>query len=432
MEDARHQVTSLTHEGLSLLSETVLSDGKPVAVTATADTVEAARTKAQKQLPAGAAILATKVVTNPENMSTVVEAYDEGNANLSAVVQTHSQYGNTAVVQSVNLAKAGRRGFMGFAKKPNLYDVKVFRPAAVEVTYKVKAHLAVKMAVDYTRGLRPLGNKKRLTHTDEDYDVRLLLFRDRQRAEQYYDLFIGYAGRNPPPYLIEAMLIFIPKSIFAKKYGVAIPNEEADTRPNYKEWVLSAIRSGNETLRLQKHTDHMYKRLDVCVDLVYKWDILVPADFSETTEGARELLRDDENNAFPPLKVLGQEGVAVPPEKPEPQGAWLGVLFVLDTFDEALYGRAATRILFSTVGKQGFANCVIHGGDILPECKYWCSAIHTASVEQERQIEAAVGASSDRHFAPREERFLRGPEVPVRTLVFQGFMSKDGVYVGEE
>src|ERR1039458_1830796 len=66
-------------------------------------------------------------------MSTVVEAYDEGNANLSAVVQTHSQYGKTAVVQSVNLAKAGRRGFMGFAKKPNLYDVKVFHTGRAQM-----------------------------------------------------------------------------------------------------------------------------------------------------------------------------------------------------------------------------------------------------------------------------------------------------------
>jgi hypothetical protein len=157
--------------------------------------------------------------------------------------------------------------------------------------------------LSYTKGLRPLGNKKRLTHTtgEDRYDVRLLLFRDKGSAEKYYDLFIGYARNNPPPFLIEVMLLFIPNIIFAEKYAVVIPNEETDTRPGYNKWAMDAMRSCNDTLRMHNSTDHKYKELHRYVDVVYKWDILVPKNFLETSREGQELLSDDPTEGFPPL-----------------------------------------------------------------------------------------------------------------------------------
>jgi ankyrin repeat protein len=287
---------------------------------------------------------------------------------------------------------------------------------------------------DYTRGLRPLGNRNRLTQTTPEvshgYDVRLLLFRDRGSAEKYYDLFVDHARVDPPPFLIEVMLLFIPETIFAEKYAVVIPNEQADTRPGYNQWAMDAIRSCNDTLRIHTSTDHMYKELHKYVDVVYKWRILVPKNFSRSSNEAKELLRDAQDEGFPPLKVVGQEGVAPPPETPKPQGPWVGILFEIASFNEALYGRAATALLLEVVGNKGLTNCVVHGGDILPECRYWCSAVHTSSNKQARSIEKAVNTSIEKHLAPAGSRLLSDSEVPIGELPFQGFISQDGVYVG--
>jgi hypothetical protein len=128
---------------------------------------------------------------------------------------------------------------------------------------------------------------------------------------------------------------------------------------------------------------------------------------------------------------LGREEATPPPETPEPQGPWVGVLFEVDSFDEVFYGRAATANLLEIVGRQQLAGCIIYGGDILPECRYWCSAVHTSSIEQVQRIEQAVGASSEKNLAPVGSRLLSGSQVPISTLVYQGFVSKDGVYVGK-
>ena len=148
--------------------------------------------------------------------------------------------------------------------------------------------------------LRPLGNKKRLTHTTEedDYDARLLLFNNKETAEKYYNLFIDYAKEHRPPFLIEILLLFIPKSIYTEKYAVVIPNEEADLRPGYKEWLKNSILSCNDTLRFHQTTDHKYKELHKYVTALFRWNILIPNDFKNSEEG-KSLLFDDPYNCYP-------------------------------------------------------------------------------------------------------------------------------------
>ncbi|MBN2117356.1 MAG: hypothetical protein JW730_12330 [Anaerolineales bacterium] len=288
---------------------------------------------------------------------------------------------------------------------------------------------------EITRGLRPLGNRKRLTQTDEEksygYDVRLLLFRDKDSAERYYHAFLDHARKNPPPFVIEIMLLFIPRTIFAEKYAVVIPNEETEIRPAYQDWALTAIRSCNSMIRLHNSTDHKYMELHKYVDVVYQWEILVPRNFSTASTEGQELLRDDPDGGLPALKVLGQENVKPPPEPPKPTGPWVGVLFEISSFEEALYGRAASALLLKVVGGETLGNSILHGGDILPECQYWCTAVHAASAEQARSIEQAVLVSKDVHLAPLENRLLRDSEVPIGALVYQGFISQDGAYIGK-
>jgi hypothetical protein len=287
----------------------------------------------------------------------------------------------------------------------------------------------------YRQGLRPLGNLKRLTQTNEEksygYDVRLLLFRDKKSGEKYYRAFLDHAKKNPPPFLIEIMLLYIPKTISAEKYAVVIPNERTDMRPAYQEWAIDAIRSCNDTLRIHGSTDHKYKELHNYVEVVYQWEILAPKGFSKSSEEAKELLRDAPGEGLPALKMLGQKEVKAPPESPTPTGPWIGVLFEIGKFEEALYGRAATALLLQIAGDQTLAGSILHGGDILPDCQYWCSAVHTTSTEQARSIEQAVLASKEDRLAPSASRLLRDSDVPIGTLVYQGFVSKDGAYIGK-
>jgi hypothetical protein len=66
LEEARAQVQSQIPEGLHLLSEQVISDGKPKTVKAVADTTESASAKAQREIPAKATVMEKKELTAPE------------------------------------------------------------------------------------------------------------------------------------------------------------------------------------------------------------------------------------------------------------------------------------------------------------------------------------------------------------------------------
>jgi hypothetical protein len=277
-----------------------------------------------------------------------------------------------------------------------------------------------------------LGNKKRLTQCEgEDaYNAYFLLFRDKDSAERYYNAFISYGRKNPPPYLIEVMVAYAPKTIFAEKYAFTYPNPRSDTRPKYQEWAREAILTCNDTLRPHSNTDSKYYALKTNVEVVYKWDILPPPRFDMDSAEAKELLSDPENGGYPEIKVFGQDGVVIP-EKPEPKGPWIGVSFEISKFEEALYGRAATKLLIKIIGEKELAGTVIHGGDILPDCVYWRLGIHTNSDDQARNIEKSISESTEPQLAPQSSRLRRGSEVPINTMPFQGFVSKEGVYVGK-
>jgi uncharacterized membrane protein YhaH (DUF805 family) len=277
--------------------------------------------------------------------------------------------------------------------------------------------------------LRPLGNKKRLGENGSDYRAQ---FRDKGSAERYYDAFVKYAESNPPPILIEVMAAYTPNTIYAEKYSFILPYFNVGVREDYCNWAREAILNCNDVLRQHSYcAGNSYEYVPKSISSngsVIKWTIILPNGCDPESADMRELLSDPPDMGFTPVNIEGQGSVA--PEKPDPKGPWIGILFEISSFEEALYGRAATTLLFKIVEQQSLIGSVIHGGDIIPECRYWCSAVHTASLQHLERIEQAVKTSGDKHLAPMECRILKGSEVPVGTLPFQGFVNKDGTYVG--
>ena len=147
------------------------------------------------------------------------------------------------------------------------------------------------------KGLRPLGNKKRLTQTDDEYNVRLFLFADKNDSETYYKEFINYSEKNPPPFCIEIMHAKI-HTIFEEPFGLVFPYEVTDTRPEYAAWFREANLTCNEVLRNFQATDHNYEKLNSYIKEFFGWTILVPADFDPNSEEFKDIFSDPENGDY--------------------------------------------------------------------------------------------------------------------------------------
>ena len=122
LEEAREQLKSQVPEGLHLLSEQIISDGKPKTVKAVADTTEEAFAKAQAEIPKEAEVLEKKEQAAEWEMITI-EAFDEIRAEREAKYQIKRQFGTAAMLKGLELATAGSKGFLGIGKRPNQYEV---------------------------------------------------------------------------------------------------------------------------------------------------------------------------------------------------------------------------------------------------------------------------------------------------------------------
>lgn len=149
LEEAREQIKSLIPTGLQLLSETVISDGKPKTTRVVAETTEAALAKAEEGIPQGAEPMEKKEVADPEHKVVTVEAFDE----QSARDEVSSGIPRTATLNSLKLVRPGSKGFLGIGKKPNQYEAQVFHNAVVEVTYKEQARVSARIG-HASRGMR--------------------------------------------------------------------------------------------------------------------------------------------------------------------------------------------------------------------------------------------------------------------------------------
>ncbi len=283
------------------------------------------------------------------------------------------------------------------------------------------------------RGLRPLGNKMRLGFNGEECLDYRAQFRDRESAERYFEAFLNYSNDNPPPMLIEIISAYTPNTIYSEKYAFILPYFGIGVREDYQAWARDTIMSCNEVQRQHSYcsgNDYGYVPQSISSSgAVIKWAIVPPKGFDLDSDESQELLSDPPEMGFDAVNIEGQ-GTAIP-EKQNPSGPWIGVLFEIENFDEALYGRAATKQLLAIVGEDQLSGSVIHGGDLLPEARYWCNAIHTASQEQADEIESSVRKSNNEKLAKDRSPVIHGQQVLVNTLPFQGFISNDGDYVGK-
>jgi hypothetical protein len=153
-----------------------------------------------------------------------------------------------------------------------------------------------------SKGLRPLGNRKRLTQTDNSYNVRLFLFADKQDSITYYNTFIDYAGKNPPPFCIEIMHVRI-HTIYDEPFGLVFPYERTDSRPEYAGWFREANLTCNETLSNFQAADHSYEMLSQNVKELFDWTILTSASIDFDSMEANDIFSDPPDNGYAPLRM---------------------------------------------------------------------------------------------------------------------------------
>jgi hypothetical protein len=139
LQEARNQARARMPKGLHLLSERILSDGKPVTLRESAATSESAFAAARARIPGRARILTEREVQKPEATTLRLSAESED----AARKQAQGKLESTSLLQDVALAIAGRKGFLGMGRTPNQYDVHILKKAVVEVTYKTDAEIVV-------------------------------------------------------------------------------------------------------------------------------------------------------------------------------------------------------------------------------------------------------------------------------------------------
>jgi hypothetical protein len=155
LDGAQKQVRSTIPEGLSLLSEEVLSDGKPRTVSGIGENPEDAFETAQRKVPAGAVVVASTQAIGAGNKTIVVQALDEDGAKT----QAERTLSDGASVKGLRLLAKGRRGFLGIGGSANNYEVHIHQRTVVQITFKETARIRA------TIGPRPTPKPAALDRT---------------------------------------------------------------------------------------------------------------------------------------------------------------------------------------------------------------------------------------------------------------------------
>ena len=142
---AREQAQSQVPERMEILEEKILFVGDSGSVKATADTVATAFDKAENNVPDDAEIVERKEIVVPQHKTIIIEALDEQTARISAESQARTLLGDAAIVRNCKLVTEGKKGFLGIGKKSPQYEAELLRQATVEVTYRQKAKISIKI-----------------------------------------------------------------------------------------------------------------------------------------------------------------------------------------------------------------------------------------------------------------------------------------------
>lgn len=177
LKEARETAKSQVPKGLRIISEEILSDGKTRSIRDVADTIEGASEKAQSELPPDVEVIGKKQKTAPIRKAVTVEAFDEEHARE----QVKRDIAETARIEGIVLKKAGKKGILGIGKKPNWYEVQVFEQAVVEIKYKKKAKICVKL------GESPIQSWARNLAEKKDYRALTAIFYSHDYRPSRYE-----------------------------------------------------------------------------------------------------------------------------------------------------------------------------------------------------------------------------------------------------
>lgn len=152
LQEARAKVKSQLPEAFYVVSETLIADGSEETVSATGENTDEAFRKAESKLPAGSQVTRKDELKPAQEKSIIVEAFDED----SARSQLMKQCGINCTIKSLDMTVAGKRGFLGFGRKPNQFTSRVLLQACVEIRYKRMPKISAKIAKypDFFRDLR--------------------------------------------------------------------------------------------------------------------------------------------------------------------------------------------------------------------------------------------------------------------------------------
>ncbi len=141
LKDARRQARAQIPQGLAMISEKILSDGRTLAKEGVAQTEEAAFKLARQGVPPGAKIVEEQVAKEGGHKTFTVQGFTDEEA-MDCAKRAISP---TARLENIGMKNPGKKGFWGIGKTPHQYEARFFQPAVVKVVYK----FPVKIRVEY-------------------------------------------------------------------------------------------------------------------------------------------------------------------------------------------------------------------------------------------------------------------------------------------
>ncbi|HZI19368.1 MAG TPA: hypothetical protein VEY09_12310 [Pyrinomonadaceae bacterium] len=173
----------LNKQNVIVLREFVLCSGETAVVEAAASTVEEAAAKAARHIPPGARLASStrEVKASPRRIVLRVEADSEEEA---------GQW-RAEAIESVSLHRKGRKGFLGFGRAPNVYEVVVAQPAVVELRFRERARICavvrgyaaedlLRTVAELRRREAPWEEAARLLNPENDADITSFLTQLRE------------------------------------------------------------------------------------------------------------------------------------------------------------------------------------------------------------------------------------------------------------
>ncbi|MBN1155462.1 hypothetical protein JXB12_11140 [candidate division KSB1 bacterium] len=146
MQEARDKLKSEVPDGMHILSEKIISDGKQKKIKARADSTEQAFKKARSKIPAEAIMLAEKELLPFEVKTITIEAADEKEIEK----KIKDQFDSGTKIKNYKLLVPGKKGFLGIGKTLNQYEVQITQQAEVEISYKTKVAITAEIGEGLT------------------------------------------------------------------------------------------------------------------------------------------------------------------------------------------------------------------------------------------------------------------------------------------